>query len=383
MSEHECALKHIASVDFDMHSVMKPELNESIYFQAVYDLIIVLSQRGRHAFVSYYPELVRSAVFDVMDKLDSMDDERLASQVTHFITVVINAGFINFTGILFKRSKLDFSGTYLKCIDFSCVNLLNAVFDEAIFGCDFSNANLAGATFKNISLTDVKFAGANLINSSFEGSDLKKITFVNANLKEANFKNTTLANLDFKHASLLNSNFSSSNLKNIGFRKANLGSTSFEYTDLDNIDFREAHLEKTNFSLAELKEVYCLDAWLLDSNFEAAQFYFANFRRALLNRANFYDTEILERIDFTNAQLQAANLSGVDLSRLDLANADLTDANLTTTQRIELYKQGIVQSPAEIKSEIELFDSPANQTIEIADTGYRLGLQNFQHDFSI
>ncbi|MES2142537.1 MAG: pentapeptide repeat-containing protein [Pseudomonadota bacterium] len=376
-----------------MRSLVMDKL-ETIYFPYFYNLIRVLSEEGRQSFVAYYPELVRSALYHTLDKVDYMDDTRTANQINNFITLIINAGFSDFSGLYFKKSKLDFycgEISYLHHIDFSRANLLNTVFDEFVLKCCFKQANLEGASFKNLVLIYLDFEEANLLNSNFEGSNLTRTNFKKANLTDAKFKSTTLTDVNFEDVSLLNGNFERSNLKSIKFIKVNLESASFQCADLAETKFINSNLENVDFFLAELKEVYFQNTRLVRSNFEKALLYFIDFSKVLLQSANFQDTEILQGADFRYAKLQGANFSNVNLSRSLLTGAALDEATfkgatLTIQQLFKLYNQGIKAFEA-IKLVGILYDTSTLQTLEGACLSsqalnhlIRQGFQNFQNN---
>ncbi len=365
LSEHERVLNHLAASCFQMHSSVLNNKDNAIDFQTFYQFITALSETSRCIFVPRYNELIRLAICQFLESVNHMDDDRTSAQMTNFISLIIKAGFKDFTGFIFKKSLLDDEDTYLKDINFSCVNLENSVFQTPIIQCHFKNTNLQEVIFRNTLLSNVNFVAANLLATKFEGVCLQKINFSKANLEMASFQTpfphgtTFLNDLNFERAKLLVCNFQSANIQKISFLKADLTEVNFENAFLSCTDFSEAKLEKVNFSGAELKEVNFKQAKLMDSDFEGTELASICFIRTVFSKANFKIAD-LDKIDFSYADLRAVNLSQTDRFN----EVILTGVTLTIAQLFELYQQGIKDF-----SKVQLagqFDKSTQQTLDQA-----------------
>ena len=124
-----------------------------------------------------------------------------------------NASHVLLRQLKVNLNKLDLSGRDLKGIriyvlDAKQVNLQGAILDQAdMHGCNFTQANLAGASCKSVHFRAAPMASADLSGADFtkarlRGVNLKKANCTGGNFTEADFTGSDLCGADFTNAIL-------------------------------------------------------------------------------------------------------------------------------------------------------------------------------------
>ncbi|WP_044967192.1 DUF2169 family type VI secretion system accessory protein [Sorangium cellulosum] len=246
-------------------------------------------------------------------------------------------------------SGVDLSGAFLESADLSGCDLSRTNLEGAVL----ARANLAGANLADARLRGANLGGAALRGASLDRADLKEAVLSRAELERARFSGADLTGADwfetkpggadFTGATLGQCNLLKVDLSGVRFTGADLSEANLVESTLDGADFSSATLRKTTFVACHGERVSFRSACLQQgvvvhgSSFPEADFSDADMERAnlrgtvlagaRLDRANLRGAD-LSGCDASEASLERAVLQGGLLIRTDLVNASLQGANL-------------------------------------------------------
>ena len=229
----------------------------------------------------------------------------------------------------------DFTGANLAGMQLSGIDLSNALLEAVDFsGCDLSRANLAGAVLAKANLRGANLhsaqlgganlGGANLEEASLDRADLKEGILTRARLAGARFTDAELAGVQWLEIELGGVDLSGAVLTKAVFIKADLGGVRFVGADLSEATFIECRLDRADFSRATLRK----------TSFITCTGEGVSFREARLRQGVIVHGSAFPKADFSDADLEKANLRGTALpgARFDRANldgADLSECDAT------------------------------------------------------
>lgn len=187
-------------------------------------------------------------------------------------------------------------------------------------GCDFADANLAGAhiyggDFSRANFSDAHLIGARFVEISLEGADLSDARLNEARFAGASFVSANLSGADMADVRAQRVDFSGADM-----READLSGAVFMLTDLSGANLMEADLgqaaiRSSDLSGAELSEARLVQARITSTNMSGVAAREADLRQA-----------IIEHVDLSGANLRDANLTQARLVRVNLSGADLSGA---------------------------------------------------------
>ncbi|WP_377639299.1 pentapeptide repeat-containing protein [Oryzobacter terrae] len=236
----------------------------------------------------------------------------------------------------------NFSGAFLRDMDFAGANLEGADFTDAnLIGANLEGAVLRRATFKNANLGAARLANADLTGATFQGTDLSQnidgvcrgadftgakldgatLNFAGALLRNVNFPGANLEGADFTDANLIGANLEGAVLRRATFKSANLGAARLANADLTGATFQGTDLSQNIDGV-------CRGADFTGAKLDGATLDFAG---AFLRNVNFPGAN-LEGADFTDANLIGASLKGAILRGVNLKGANIKDANTSNVQ---------------------------------------------------
>ncbi|MDH6168400.1 uncharacterized protein YjbI with pentapeptide repeats [Variovorax boronicumulans] len=230
-----------------------------------------------------------------------------------------------------------------------------------LIGADLSGMDLRGADFSGASLEDANLDGAQLGDANFNNAVLARARLSRTVLANATFKNANLGGAqcefaDFSGADLSAANcekarFTSCNMANAVFHQTRLTESEMSRCDLRGSDWHQVFLTRLRmhamaFDGALLKQVVWLECALDD----------VRFVNATLERCGFVTTDCSRAVDFSDARLDAssfahgstlagavfrrATLKHCGLRTTPLTKADLGDAHLDNCDFSECDLQG-------------------------------------------
>lgn len=257
----------------------------------------------------------------------------------------------------------DFADLVLTDLDFSELNLREAIFDGAVLiRCNLCKTDLTEAVLTGANLREAKCAGASFIGADLTGAWLFQTDLTEANLsgadlskarlREAKFLRATLVDTTLEEADLTDADFTGADLTAADLSKARLHRTNFSSANLSDAAFEGAWGRSTKARGAILRKVRAASSIFCEADFQEiegeesvwqfAQLYAANFTRAQLNGAEFSSSYLgetifeaaelksacLDEANLRHARLHRANLFGASLDKADLSGADFTESNL-------------------------------------------------------
>ena len=215
---------------------------------------------------------------------------------------------------------------------------------EVVTGAKLSGRNLAGLKLKGANLTSIDLSNADLTNADLRGASLWHANLSGANLTGAKLMNANLDRADLRYANLTNANLSQANMAGVMLQGAN---------------FTGAKLIFTRMGIAQASPT--------GGDF-ATNFVDVNFTNANLKFANWRGVGIIDRVDFSGANLsnaetpgsgghktfpgialgvtlKNANLSGVVLGSGGARCSGLGNSCLIETSLTEWFKSGVEFNP--------------------------------------
>lgn len=211
------------------------------------------------------------------------------------------------------EAPLDFSGAQLRFKDLGQINFKRARLDRA----DLHGADLTGANFSHCTMTAAVLDRATIVGADFSGADLRDALIRlphSAGSTEFDAKSTpNFARTNLQGARLVG-RFDGGRFAGANMQDADLG----PYGDwTQNTLTRRAVIISGDFT----------DAQMQGANLKEAILTFAKFRRANLEGAN-----------LTNAVLIGADFSGANLAGATVAGADFEGAHLATARGLDRLK---------------------------------------------
>ncbi len=189
-----------------------------------------------------------------------------------------------------------------------------------------------GVDMRGANLGSVKLSGAIAINSNFADANLGKAKIIGGDMSGANLAGANLAGADL----------SMCKLQNVNLRGANLAGAMMDFSNLKNVDMTGAltnqpigpTLSQLELPLDELLRLH--RAWLKSNGIEGKRLDLSgydlrdapNMRGADLTMLIAENTTWHEQ-DFSNANLQAAQLKGGSFRNCNFTGADLRGTNFT------------------------------------------------------
>ena len=215
---------------------------------------------------------------------------------------------------------VDLSGAFLEAADLSgCdlggANLAGAVLAKAnLRGADLTGARLRGANLGGAVLGDAVLERADLTDAVLSRAELAGARFAGATLTGADWLETTFGAVDLSGATLGQCNLIKADLRGARLAGADLSDANLIECSLDGADLSGARLEKTTFVTCKGEGV--------------------SFRGARLRQGIMVHGSSFVRADFSDADLERANLRGTALGgarfdRANLAGADLSECDAT------------------------------------------------------
>lgn len=219
-----------------------------------------------------------------------------------------------------RLAKLDFARAYLESTALDGCDLSGACFEGAVLAkADLRGADLRGAKLGNANLGGADLRGADLAKADLTGAilsraELEGARFDGADLSDVDLIEAKLAGIDLSGAKLRQATIIKADLRGARFIAADLGETLFVECDLSGVDLSRATLTKVSF-------VGCRG--------EGAIFREARFRQGVIVHGSSFP-----RADFSDADMEMANLRGTSIvgARFDgatLVTADLSDCDAT------------------------------------------------------
>ena len=147
---------------------------------------------------------------------------------------------------------------------------------------------------------------------------------------DPDFSNADLVSLDLTEATLFHANFDGANLSGSKLSKASLTLTSFREAICVKTDFSDSNLQLANIVKANFSTANLLGADLSNTSVFDSNFEGAFLAEANLTNATFADSN-LRSVDLIKAKLFGVRLNGVDLTRAKLHGAFLWGVGLNET----------------------------------------------------
>lgn len=225
--------------------------------------------------------------------------------------------------------------------DLSCANLIRVDLSRAnlrwvnLSQANLSLANLTAADLSRANLSQTNLDSATLIRAKLEGVNFSQAYLNWANLSQAILWSANLSQAYLNQSNLVKAELMKANFYLADLRYANLSEANFSnYHSTENeensnqIDLHGAILNRANFSFANLGHANMAGLHLNQINLEGATLTEANLKSAILNEVNLSDAN-LHQANLTAANVSGSNLHGANLRKSKLIKADFSKTNLS------------------------------------------------------
>lgn len=278
----------------------------------------------------------------------------------------LNLDGMNFAGSLMEQVNLsgasligaNFEGAILARANLTNTNCSESNFDYANLGAALCiKTNLSKSNFKETKLSKSKFENCDFSYSNFTQPEVLEIELSSCNFSSSTIENwpfieLEMININFDHAQLTTCNFINSKVHDCSFVQAILPSTAWANTSIRNTSFHQAdmtsnclvssaeiddnqevgYFEKLDFSEAILDKANLQGLDLQNNNFNDAQISNTNFASANLSHCQFDNCQgyqaLFRKSILTGASMVRANLMEAVLSKAIITNVNLEEANL-------------------------------------------------------
>jgi uncharacterized protein YjbI with pentapeptide repeats len=232
-------------------------------------------------------------------------------------------------------SNCDFTGANLAGMHLAGVDLSGAFLESAdLSGCDLGGANLEGAVLAKANLCGANLAGARLRGANLGGAVLRDAELDHADLTDAVLGRAELAGARFAGATLVGADWLETRLGEVDLSGAVLGQCNFLNADLRGARLAGADLSEATLVECRLDGADFSGARLEKTTFVGCKGEGLSFRQARFRQGIMVHGSVFPRADFSDADMENANLRGTTLTsacfdRANLAGADLSECDTT------------------------------------------------------
>jgi uncharacterized protein YjbI with pentapeptide repeats len=261
---------------------------------------------------------------------------------------------------------LDLSGLNLDGVDFSnCLMEQVAFKDCSLVGANFSFSVLARTTMNNSNFDGANFNGANIgaikanscsfkngefNNSKLSKSDFKACSFEEASIIQPELLEVTFDHCIFDYATLDGWILIERNLQGLSFKNAKLSGFSFNGCEISDCFFDSAYMPSTVWSSCDLHGLSFLGTDMTSNCFVVGEDENMNLNRldfsgAKLNKANLQKLEFksckFHKAELNSANLMSSSLQGANFDECEAIDAQFQKANLNGSS---FYKSNLMGS---------------------------------------
>lgn len=207
-------------------------------------------------------------------------------------------------------------------------------------GCDFADADIAGAVLTGCVMRDVQFTGTCLQDARLTGCRLIRSRFANVDMRDAVFENCSFID-DEGH---VGAQFAFSRLEQTRFDRCDLSFAKYDRSalfaiELDACNMRGAAFHKADFGRSFGRTLVKTAATMRGCNLEFADLNGVRMPDCDLSGSNFREAVLfdadLEGADLRGCDFVLALTAGAKLARADVRGADLAGLNLRELASLE------------------------------------------------
>lgn len=311
--------------DLKAQGVISPELDKQLADKA----LPVKLKEGDAALMKVYRNFAH--VYPAVGAYSAQDNTKARDELVKGMAGGEKFAGRDFSGADFSGLKLkggNFAGALLEGVNFSRADLTSA---------DFSDAVLARGVFTGATLAKANFTGANMGFAKLAGVDASAAKLAGADLSRINLRDADLSKCDLMGAHLAGADFSGVNAPGVRFIQIDFMPAEDAKPNLEGLP--ELLMAGIKFVGARLAKAMFLNCRMDDADFSGACLDGAVFLTAQGSRINFSGASLkgfcavkdclLQRANFTGANLQKANFRGTNLHLSVFLNATLADADLS------------------------------------------------------
>ena len=201
---------------------------------------------------------------------------------------------------------------------FKFANLQNGILTKSIISrCDFTNANLSGATLAYTNVKSTNWNECRLLDATFTECKIEKSTFEKSYCSNISMKGAIISNTAFNYATLNRADFSAADIDNVHFDDAVCNDTLFVGASIKNSSFQRSILSNCRITSNGNKVIEnCIfnfsnlsNSSISNVEFKGCKFIGCDFSETRLINVVFTDCEGIESIRFTNAWLDSVKLN--------------------------------------------------------------------------
>jgi uncharacterized protein YjbI with pentapeptide repeats len=232
-------------------------------------------------------------------------------------------------------AERDLTGADLSGINLAGVDLSRAFLEAAnLSGCDLSGANLEGAVLAKADLRGAKLAGARMRGANLGGARLGGAVLDDVDLTEGILSRAELDGARITRSKLTGVDWLETRVGAVDLTGSVLGDCNILNADLSGAQLAGVDLTGANLVDCTLDGADLSNAVLHKTTFVRCTGRGVSFRGAQLRQGVMVHGSSFPEADFSDADLERANLRGTDLTgarfdRANLAEADISECDLT------------------------------------------------------
>lgn len=228
------------------------------YYQAVDSLVELqklvptnVAYKAQMAFWELWIGRIEKARTTINELLKTHADNQMVKRAYYQMLIFDNKGYKT------KADLSNFSDMWIRDIDYSNSNMMDAVFERSdVEEAIFDRIVLKNARFRSSSV-GASYKGADLFRVSFQDSRVEG-DFTDAKFEEVIFKKTDLSRSKFINAEIANINFADTNLNHVNFTKADIRGADFSMASLENAVFTDVKCDaRTKWPHSFKQKVEC------------------------------------------------------------------------------------------------------------------------------
>ncbi|GAA4651074.1 hypothetical protein GCM10023116_33570 [Kistimonas scapharcae] len=218
-------------------------------------------------------------------------------------------------------------------------------------GCCITHQDLSRTHWQSVRASDLNLSHCTFRNVDFTGAELEGLHATHCHFEHCRFRSADLTASRFEHCTFYHGDehqrcdFSFCNLKEAQFTECDLSFCSFSRADAYGIEIDHCRAQGCDFSLASFSRMLSRKTAIALATITNTNLAYSDFEGVVLDKCELPNNRWIG-VNFTNANLEGANLCGGTMSfehchGLSLASADLRNTELHGLDLRQVNLQGV------------------------------------------